>query len=71
MESDYKRGLIPKPSTKFLKVKCSGCGNEQAIFSAASREVKCLKCNATLARPGASNAAIEAKVLNEMEWHDD
>ncbi|RLF61064.1 MAG: 30S ribosomal protein S27e, partial [Thermoplasmata archaeon] len=28
--------LFPQPRSRFLKVKCSDCGNEQIIFGSAS-----------------------------------
>jgi len=59
--------LIPKPKTKFLRVKCHGCGNEQTIFSAAATKVKCLACGTIMAEPKASRAEIKAKVLKEFK----
>ena len=59
--------LIPGPRTKFIRVKCGSCGNEQIIFSAAASKVKCLVCNHELAKPGASKIKIETKVLKELE----
>lgn len=56
--------LIPKPNTKFIRVKCSGCGSEQTIFSAASTNVKCLACNQPLAQSGASKIKIKTKIIN-------
>jgi small subunit ribosomal protein S27e len=41
-----------KPQSFFLRVKCVGCGNEQAVFSSATRGVKCLACNSVLADSG-------------------
>ena len=37
--------------SKFLKVKCKKCRNEQIIFNKASTEVKCLVCETVLAKP--------------------
>jgi small subunit ribosomal protein S27e len=59
--------LIPKPRTKFLKVKCSGCGNEQIIFSAASTKVRCLACNHELAETGASKINLKTKLVKVLE----
>lgn len=59
--------LIPKPKTKFIRVKCNGCGNEQIIFSAAASDVKCTVCNQLLAKSGASTIYLKAKVVKEME----
>lgn len=60
-----KIGLVPMPSTRFLRVKCQ-CGNEQTTFSAATTRVKCLKCDTQLLEPGASKATLQAKVLKEF-----
>ncbi len=61
------KGEIPKPKTKFLKVKCAGCGNEQTIFSNANRDVKCLACNNILAESKGGKVKLKAKVVKEME----
>ncbi|MBN2067615.1 MAG: 30S ribosomal protein S27e [Candidatus Diapherotrites archaeon] len=55
-----------KQKTCFLKVKCSGCGNEQIIFSAAATPIKCLACNQPLAKTGASRITPIAKVVKEL-----
>ena len=62
-----EKKLIPMPKTKFLKVKCSGCGNEQIIFNAAASTVKCLVCNQILAESGASRVTLKAKIVKELE----
>lgn len=56
--------LVPKPRTKFIRVKCSGCGSEQTIFSAASTNVKCLACNQEMAKSGASKIQIRTKIIS-------
>jgi len=53
-----KKGLIPKPETKFLRVKCKDCGNEQTVFERASTTVNCQVCGATVARPTGGKAAL-------------
>ena len=60
-------GLIPKIRTKFLRLKCPSCGNEQNVFSAASTKVKCLVCNTLLAENTASKIRVKTKVLKEFE----
>ncbi|HZX19841.1 MAG TPA: 30S ribosomal protein S27e [archaeon] len=59
--------LIPKPKTKFLRLKCPSCGNEQNVFSAASSKVKCLVCATSLAETTASRIKVKAKILKEFE----
>ena len=58
---------IPKPSTKFMKVKCPGCGNEQVIFNSANRDVKCLACNKVLAESRGGRVKLKAKPVKEMD----
>ncbi len=59
--------VVPQPKTKFLRVKCKACGNEQTIFSAAAIVVRCLACNKELAYPASSKARVVTKVLKEFE----
>ena len=47
-----------KPTSKFLKVKCKKCKNEQIVFNKAATVVKCLVCGATLAEPTGGIARI-------------
>ncbi len=59
--------IIRKPRSKFLKVECFACGNQQIIFSHASTVVKCLACGTTLAKPRGGKAEIKAKILQVLE----
>jgi small subunit ribosomal protein S27e len=52
-----------KTESKFLKVTCSKCKNEQIIFNKASSRVKCLVCGAELSEPTGGKAKIKAKVI--------
>lgn len=56
------KDIIPRPTSKFLKVVCR-CKNEQIIFNKASSKVKCLVCGAVLAEPTGGKAKIKAKVI--------
>jgi len=62
-----KESLIPMPKTKFLKLKCNGCGNEQIVFSAPASTVKCLACNAVLAESTGGKILLKSKILKELE----
>jgi len=53
-----KKGLIPKPETRFLTVKCKDCGNQQMLFERASTTVNCQVCGATIARPTGGKALL-------------
>jgi len=58
---------FPKPKSKFIKVRCKKCGNEQIIFDKASTVVKCLKCGETLALPTGGKAKILAEIVEVYE----
>ena len=55
--------LIPLPKSRFLKVKCLDCGNEQIVFGCASTVVKCLICSKVLVIPKGSKAEVKTKIL--------
>ncbi len=59
-------GGISLPS-KFVKVKCNDCENEQVIFAHASTVVKCLVCGRTLAEPTGGKAEIKTQVVEVLE----
>jgi len=65
MANDIER-FLPKPRSKFIRVKCRKCGNEQIIFSHASRDVYCLVCGELLAKPTGGKAEILGEVLDEF-----
>jgi small subunit ribosomal protein S27e len=48
---------------KFLRVRCSDCGNEQFVYSHASTPVKCLACGKTIAVPKGGKAEIKTTVI--------
>lgn len=58
--------LIPEPKSKFLRVKCPNCGNEQVIFSHATFPVRCLACGTQLAYPTGGKAKIVGEIIREM-----
>ena len=58
-----RKASVPTQKTKFLRVKCPACGNEQTIFSSATTKVKCLACNHLLAETGDSKIKLKTKVL--------
>ena len=57
---------IPHPVTKFLKVKCSSCNNEQIIFDSAKIVVKCDVCSEDLAQPRGGKAKILGEILEVL-----
>jgi small subunit ribosomal protein S27e len=59
--------LIETPRSRFIKVECKKCKNEQIIFDKASTIVKCTKCGEILARPtGSKIELLTAKLLRRL-----
>lgn len=59
--------IITSPKSRFIKVRCKKCKNEQIIFGKASSEVKCLVCDCVLASPSGGKTKIKARVLEVLE----
>jgi small subunit ribosomal protein S27e len=55
------------PRSRFLKVKCVDCGNEQVMFGSAKSVVKCVICGKTLAEPKGGKAKIMTKIVSVLE----
>ena len=49
--------------SKFIRVQCSKCKNEQIVFGNATSKVQCLICNELLSEPRGGKAKIKAKVI--------
>ena len=61
------KNIIKEPSSKFVKVKCSKCKNEQVIFGkAATSVVKCLVCGQVLATSTGGKTNIKVKILEVL-----
>jgi len=52
--------------TKFVKVKCKDCGNEQIVFSKAATKVSCGVCGATVAEPRGGTANFLGEITAEL-----
>lgn len=57
---------IQMPKSKFMRVACRKCKNEQVIFNKATTLIKCQSCNAELAVPTGGESEIRGKVLQEL-----
>jgi small subunit ribosomal protein S27e len=52
--------------SKFLRVKCGKCKNEQVIFEKAASVVKCLVCGEVLANPTGGRALVTSESVAEV-----
>jgi len=57
----------PAPTTKFMKVKCGDCGNEQVVFSKPATKVPCLVCGAVLALPNGGKVVYKGEITATLE----
>ncbi len=53
--------------SKFVKIRCSKCKNEQIIFGKASSKVECLVCGEILADTSGGKSIIKSRVLEVLE----
>ena len=57
-----------EPISKFVKVRCPKCKNEQVIFGSPSTEVKCLVCGEPLSAPtGGKGKLNKGKLVTAMK----
>ena len=59
--------MFENPKSKFIKIRCKSCNNEQVVFDKASTEVKCNVCNNTLIKPTGGLAKMEAEKIAVLE----
>ena len=58
--------LIKETKSRFVKVRCSKCKNEQIIFGKPSTKIDCLVCGKTLAEPAGGKGKIKARILEVL-----
>ncbi len=58
---------LKETSSKFIKIRCPKCKNEQIMFGKASTTVKCLVCDKVLAEPTGGKSRVKARVLEVLE----
>ncbi len=61
------RNRMQESNSKFIKVRCPKCKNEQIVFGKCSTIVLCLVCGKDLAEPTSGRSRIKARVLEILE----
>ncbi len=59
--------LVPEPSSKFQKVNCNECNEENIVYSHASTEVTCKSCGNIIAKPTGATAMLYGKISGSAE----
>jgi len=63
---NHRSFLNRMKESKFIKIRCPKCNNEQNTFGKASTEVKCLVCGTPMATPTGGKSKINARVLEVL-----
>jgi len=58
---------VRESTSKFIKVRCPKCKNEQIIFGKSSTKVGCLVCGKLLAEPTGGKSKVKARILEVLE----
>ncbi len=58
---------IRETNSKFIKIRCPKCKNEQIIFGKTSTVIKCLVCEKVIAEPTGGKSRIKARILEVLE----
>ena len=56
-----------KTESKFIKVRCKDCENEQVLFDKAATVVFCHICGSKLAIPSGGKAILKGELLEVIE----
>ena len=58
---------LREPTSKFIKVRCAKCKNEQIVFGKSSSTVKCLVCGKILTEPSGGKSRVKSRILEVLE----
>ncbi|MBD3163573.1 30S ribosomal protein S27e [Candidatus Woesearchaeota archaeon] len=54
-------------TSKFIKVRCPKCKNEQIIFGKSATKINCLVCQKVLADSTGGKSKIKSRILEVLE----
>ena len=58
---------MPETTSRFIKIRCPKCKNEQIVFGKAAHEIKCLVCSRIVAEPTGGKIKVKARILEVLE----
>jgi len=53
--------------SRFVRIRCPDCENEQIIFEKASSTINCLVCGSIISKPSGGKAIISAEIIEAFE----
>ena len=57
---------LREATSRFIKIRCPKCKNEQIMFGRASTAINCLVCSKSLAEPTGGKSKVKARVLEVL-----
>ncbi len=57
---------MKETTSKFVKIRCPKCKNEQIMYGKTSTVIKCLVCDKKLAEPTGGKSKIRARILEVL-----
>jgi small subunit ribosomal protein S27e len=54
-------------SSKFIKLRCTKCKNEQVVFGKTASKINCLVCGKELAAPTGGKTRVKSRILEVLE----
>lgn len=58
---------LKEPNSKFIKIRCPKCKNEQITFGKSATKVNCLVCAKKLAEPTGGKTRFKARILEVLD----
>jgi len=58
---------LKEPTSRFIRVQCSECKNQQVIFGKATSKIDCLVCSKPIALPTGGKILVKARILEVLE----
>ncbi len=59
--------MTPDAASRFLKVTCGDCGNEQTTFNKPSTQVSCAVCGSALVEPRGGLGILQVEEAEDVE----
>ncbi len=54
-------------NSKFIKLRCTKCKNEQVVFGKSASKINCLVCGKELAAPTGGKTRVKSRILEVLE----
>lgn len=61
------KDFLKESTSKFVKVRCPKCKNEQIVYGKAATVIDCLICQKPIAEPTGGKSKVKARVLEVLE----